>query len=165
MNSKLRHQLSSQNAFSGHGRGRFMKGVSPRTPHYTSMAQAQSLVAEISKNPTPEGFAISFIFEYIPSGKVTSVPRSATAFRRELGPNVVIVVVWTNDDKDSVDKARGYANAIAGILVSTNQEDNEKSVGYANYGASVLLIAPVAGKVMSPRTFRYGRGYSWCFKG
>ena len=115
-----------------------MKGVALRAPHYTFMAQTQSLAAEITKNPTPEGFRISVGFEYFPLHKVTSVPRSATAFRRDPEPNVLIMVVWVNDSKDSVDKARGYANAIAGILVG-NQADKAQSIGYANYGASVLF--------------------------
>ena len=126
-----------------------MKGVAPRGLSYTSIAQAQSLAAEITKSPSPEGFRVNVGFEYVPLRKVASVPRSAMAFRRDPTPNVLVMIIWVNDGKDSVDKARDYANAIAEILVS-NQVDKEESVGYSNYGASVILIA-VAGKVMAPR--------------
>ena len=128
-----------------------MKGVSPLAPHYRSFAQAHSLAAEITKSPTPEGFRISIGFEYIPLDKVASVPRSATAFRREPVPNVLIMIVWVNDGKDSIDKATEYANTVSGILVGT-QADKGQHVGYANYGGSVLFIAPGTDKVMSPRT-------------
>jgi len=124
-----------------------MKGVAPRAPHYTTIAQAQSLTAEIIKIPTPEGFRISVGFEYFPLRKVLSVPPSATAFRRDPVPNALIMIVWGNDRKDSIVKAREHADAIAEILVGS-QADMTQSVGYANYSASVLLIAPVAGKVI-----------------
>ena len=68
------------------------------------------------------------------------MPSSATAFRRDLAPNVMILIAWENNGNDSVDKAREYANAIVDILVG----DQANKEGYANYGASVLLIGSVA---------------------
>ena len=119
-----------------------MKGVAPRTlPHYTTIAQAQSLAVEITKGLTPEGFRIGVGIEYLPLQKVASVPRGATAYRRAPTPNIMIMIAWVNDGKDSVDKAREHGNAIVDILVGT-QADNEQRLGYANYGASVLLIVP-----------------------
>ena len=141
-----------------------MKGAAPRALPYASIAQVHSLITEISKSPTPEGFTIGVGVEYVPLHKVASVPPSATAFRRTLAAsNVMIVITWDNDSKDSVGKAREYADAIIDILVG-DQVDKE---GYANYchGASVLSIALVAGKMMSPRTFRCGRGGSGCSGG
>jgi len=122
-----------QNVHSVPGRGRFMKGVAPRgPPHYTSIARAQALATEITKSPTPEEFRISVGFEYVPMGKVASLPRSATAYRRGATPNVLIMTMWVNDGKDSIDKAREYSNTIAEILVG-KQADKEQGLGYANY--------------------------------
>ena len=139
-----------------------MKGAAPRAvPHYTSIARAQSFAAEVTKTPTPEGFRIGVGFEYLPMHKVASLPRSATAYRRGPTPNFIIMIAWINDSKDSVDKARKYANDIVEILLGPRAE-KEESIGYANYGASVLLIAPVASEVTSSRMFRSGWGGSRC---
>ena len=132
-----------------------MKGAAPRALSYDTIAKVQSLTTEITRSSTPEGFEIGVVFEFVPLHKVASVPSSATAFRRNVAPNIMILIAWNKDGEDSVDKARGYANAVVDILMG----DEANKEGYANYGASVTpLIALVAGKVMSTRVFRCGRG-------
>jgi hypothetical protein len=77
-------------------------------------------------------------FEYIPLMKINSVPREATAFRRDTSTQVLVFTSWPGDKnkelvdgKTRVEVTREASNRIAEILT---QGKKELSLGYTNYG-------------------------------
>ena len=56
------------------------------------------------------------LFEYFPLAKINSVPTSATASRRDLLPNVLVVLKWSGDSPDRSDEAKTIVGNLVDIL-------------------------------------------------
>lgn len=56
------------------------------------------------------------LFEYFPLTKINSVPPSATAARRDLLPNALVVLKWSGDFPDKSDEANAIVEDLVGIL-------------------------------------------------
>ena len=56
------------------------------------------------------------LFEYFPLAKINSVPTSATASRRDLLPNVLVVLKWSGDSPDRSDEAKTIVGDLVDIL-------------------------------------------------
>ncbi|KAF8165078.1 FAD binding domain-containing protein [Crassisporium funariophilum] len=125
-------QLNSlQNPMAGHGRGVYMKGFAHKKPHYPSIASAHQKFVAIAKSHSFQG---GLLYEYFPLAKVNSVATNATAFRREVAPNVVVLLNWDPKIQDLSEEARKNAYELAAIVSEGQSEiTSSESLGYSNY--------------------------------
>ena len=75
------------------------------------------------------------MFEYISLAKVNSVPISATAFRRQLSPNVLTVLQWDGGASEKTGEAKSLIAELEDVFVRGQDglSDSDK-LGYTNYG-------------------------------
>jgi hypothetical protein len=78
------------------------------------------------------------VFEYFPLKKINTVPREATAFRRDSSATIAIVTSWPGEKNEElvegrtrVEITRDASNRIAEILTHRKEE---LSLGYTNIG-------------------------------
>lgn len=67
----------------------------------------------------------AILLEFLPHGKINSVPANATPYRRDLPGNTLILCQWKNGTPEMNQKAKEMCHAIAEIL--------PKGEGYGNY--------------------------------
>lgn len=89
-------------------------------------------MTEISKGSP---FQASVIFEYVPLTKVNSVPISATAFRRQLSPNILASLRWDGGAPERTGEAKNLIAELEDVFVRGQDglSDSDK-LGYTNYG-------------------------------
>jgi len=86
----------------------------------------------------------SILYEYFPRQKVESVPRDATAFRRELVPNALVILSWDHKARDCLEEARQLANELASTVIGVQTDITpSEALGYSNYGQ--YIFAPHEG--------------------
>ncbi|TFK29243.1 FAD binding domain-containing protein [Coprinopsis marcescibilis] len=123
-----------QNPMSEHGKGQYLKGASQKQPEFSSMMQIVNKTAEIAQN----NFTPATIYEFFPLRKINSVPVDATAFRRELTPNVLINCTW-DGSKDRTEEARAIAKDLIDTIVAGQSGlSNSEKFGYTNYGNTAI---------------------------
>ncbi|RDB30225.1 6-hydroxy-D-nicotine oxidase [Hypsizygus marmoreus] len=122
---------SLQNAMAHHGQGVYMKGVAHRRPIYPSIAEAHAKVIDICKNTD---FKANILFEYFSLAKASAVPAGVTAFRRDITPAVVALILWKDDSPDNTSKAKQMAHEITEIITRSQEGVTEtECLGYSNY--------------------------------
>ncbi|KAJ2912202.1 hypothetical protein MD484_g8212, partial [Candolleomyces efflorescens] len=119
-----------QNEQSKPGLGAYFRGVSQKVPDFPSTLKVLLEAGEIART---QKFTPSIIYEYFPLHKVNAVPIDATAFRRELTPNILLTFAW-DGGKERTEEARSTAQKLVDILVA-GQSGLTKSekFGYTNY--------------------------------
>lgn len=129
----------SQNNIVPYGNGSYFKGFVQKSPHYPSISLAfDHLIEAVSPSISPQIHG-SMVFEYLPLTKVNSVPKGATAFRRDPTPSVLVVFHWDANPENGhgpvVDRARASAYKIADTI-EKHQEgvSSGQKQGYSNYG-------------------------------
>ena len=116
----------------------YFKTLALRTLDYTSISQAWQKLQELSVMPDFLGGFI--LFEGVPLGKINSVPREATAFRRTNTTNILISAMWKDHKPGNEMMARRYAHDVADILLRGQAAmTTSESLGYANHGTLLLL--------------------------
>lgn len=113
----------------------YLRGFSHKGPEYECTFRALQKVGEIAKGGI---FTPSVLFEYLPVTKINSVDISATAFRRQLSPNVLVMLKWDGTAPEKTYEARSLVNELADIF-STSQDGLSASekLGYSNYGHDI----------------------------
>ncbi|KAH8103627.1 FAD-binding domain-containing protein, partial [Cristinia sonorae] len=101
------------------------------------------IFSQIMEMSNCKDLSVAILLEFIPHGKINSVPASATPFRRDLRGNTLILVKWVNDSPGMNQKARDLANTIAQILPTGE--------GYGNYAPDSDAL-PVSGAMPSDRS-------------
>ena len=97
------------------------------------MAKAHQKLQELFK--TTGNYHGTIIYEYFPRQKVNSVPRDATAFRRELVPNALIILAWDHKTGDRLEEARQLGSELANIILGVQSGITpSEALGYSNYG-------------------------------
>ncbi|KAF6762816.1 FAD binding domain-containing protein [Ephemerocybe angulata] len=126
-----------QNAQSGPGRGAYLKGIKQKAPDFASTLKVLIQAGEISQN---QNFFPSIIYEYFPLSKVNAVPIDATAFRRELSPNILLTFAWDGEE-EKTQEARATAQKLVDILIEGQKglSKTEQS-GYTNYDTDAALL-------------------------
>lgn len=113
-----------------------MKGLSHKAPDHVSISKAFEIIVQLAK---VEGFRPTLAFEYFPLGKILSVPRAATAFRRDVTPAVLVLMIWKDDLPENTERARSAAHEIRDIIASHQPAlTKEELQGYANYGGHFI---------------------------
>jgi hypothetical protein len=116
-----------------HGRGVYQKGVGHKYFHYPSIAKAHQKLHDLIK--TTGKYQGGILYEYFPRHKVNSVSRNATAFRRELVPNALVILTWDHKAGDCSEEARQLANELANIVLGVQSDITpSEALGYSNYG-------------------------------
>lgn len=129
--SSPRHDKEAQNEQSRPGQGAYLKGIRQKIPDYSSTLEALLQLGEISR---AQKLTPSIIYEYFPLHKVNAVAIDATAFRREVTPNILLTFGW-DGTRDRTTQARSAAQKLVGILVAGQHGLSEsEEFGYANYG-------------------------------
>lgn len=84
----------------------------------------------------PSRISISVMVEYIPVGKIKSVPGDATAYRLVPYPNVVNIIRWKDNTPEDVKWAQMSPHKVMGIISDGNMELSKgpKVDRYGNYG-------------------------------
>ncbi|KAG5651067.1 hypothetical protein H0H81_010002 [Sphagnurus paluster] len=116
------------NTAMAHGKGVYQKGFSNDKSEYQSIAKAYEKIISIS---SPE-FQVKLMLEYVPIGKVISVPQNVTAFRRDSAPLAVILILWTKDAEGATEHARSIARDLS-RTVAGGELTQLQNFGYANY--------------------------------
>ncbi|KAG5653117.1 hypothetical protein H0H81_002184 [Sphagnurus paluster] len=117
------------NTAMAHGKGVYQKGFANSKSEYQPIAKAYEKILSISN---PE-FQVNLIFEYVPIGKIISVPQHVTAFRRDPAPLAVIMILWTKDEEGTIEHARSIARDLS-RTVAGGELTQLQNFGYANYG-------------------------------
>lgn len=99
-------------------------------PDVGSITEVLKKSEEIAKRGD---FATGMMFEYFPLGKANAVPVSATAFRRELGSNLLTLVHWEGHP-EKTGEARDLANELIDIVMKGPGALTKSQQGYTNYG-------------------------------
>lgn len=116
---------------SARGRGWYLKGISQKAPDLEGAAKVLVSAGELAQN---QKFFPSIIWEYFPLSKVNAVPVSATAFRRELTPNILFTFAW-GGPKDRTSEARTAVQNMVDILIAGQRGlSKSEEFGYTNYG-------------------------------
>lgn len=116
-----------------HGKGVYQKGVGHKYFHYPSIAKAYQKLQDLIK--TTGKYQGVIYYEYFPRRNINSVPMDATAFRRELVPNALVILTWDNKAGDCSEEARQLANELANIVVGVQSDITpSEALGYSNYG-------------------------------
>jgi hypothetical protein len=111
--------------------GAYLKGISQKVPDYSSTLKVLLQAGEIAQT---QKFTPSIIYEYFPLHKVNAVPIDATAFRRELTPNILLTFAW-DGAKERTEEARSTAQKLVDILVAGQRGlSKSEEFGYTNYG-------------------------------
>ncbi|RXW25847.1 hypothetical protein EST38_g63 [Candolleomyces aberdarensis] len=119
-----------QNEQSKPGLGAYFKGISQKVPDYCSTLE---VLLEAGKIAQTQKFTPSIIYEYFPLHKVNAVPIDATAFRRELTPNILLTFAWSGG-KERTEEARSTAQKLVDILVAGQRGlSKSEEFGYTNY--------------------------------
>ncbi|TEB33206.1 FAD-binding domain-containing protein, partial [Coprinellus micaceus] len=87
-----------------------VKAIVQESVDYPSTMQLLQKTGELEAGGLYSSYVL---FEYFPLTKINSVPPSATAARRDLLPNALVVLKWSGDSPDKSDEA----NAIVENLV------------------------------------------------
>ncbi|KAH6915196.1 FAD binding domain-containing protein [Coprinopsis sp. MPI-PUGE-AT-0042] len=133
-----------QNEMSGYGKGAYLKGVTQKRRDFESMKQILAKLDVISQ----EGFTPAVIYEYFPLQKINSVPVRATAFRRQLDPNILITFAWEGEEDRSA-KARDIVNKIVDDIVGPIEDvPNPDRIGYTNYDTDMTYGGPSTSDVL-----------------
>ena len=115
-----------------HGRAVYQKGVGHKHFHYPSIAKAHQKLQELIKTGNYHG---AILYEYFPRQKVNSLPRDATAFRRELVPNALAILTWDHKTGDRLEEVRQLASEFANIILGVQSDITpSEALGYSNYG-------------------------------
>lgn len=120
-----------------HGKCFYLKGVCFKYPDVNSIAEVLEKSEEISKRGD---FTTGMMFEYFPLGKANGVPISATAFRRELGSNLLTLITWEGFP-EKTEEARNVANELIDIVMKGPGALTKSQQGYTNYGHGGLLLS------------------------
>lgn len=129
----------SQNPAAKHGRAVYWKGVANKNPHFSYIGKAYDKAVEAIKTGNFQG---GVLYEYFPLDKVNAVPRSATAFRREMVNNVLINISWDGQAGDHTEEARTLSHEIADIINSAQSDMTvSESAGYSNYGQVLFIMS------------------------
>jgi Berberine and berberine like len=122
-----------------YGRGVYHKGVGHKHFHYPSIAKAHQKLQELIK--TTGNYQGSILYEYFPRQKINSVPRDATAFRRELVPNALVILTWDHKAGDRMEGARQLANELANVVLGVQSDVTpSEALGYSNYGQYICSL-------------------------
>ena len=116
----------------------YLRGFSHTGPDFDCTLRALQKVGQVAKGGV---FTPSVLFEYLPISKINSVNTSATAFRRQTAPNVLVMLKWAGSAPEKTYEARGIVTEIADIFASSQDglSDSEK-LGYVNYGHGTFLF-------------------------
>ncbi|TEB23723.1 hypothetical protein FA13DRAFT_1797769 [Coprinellus micaceus] len=116
----------------------YLRGFSHKGPDFGCTFRALQKVGEVAKGGV---FTPSVLFEYLPVSKINSVTTSATAFRRQTAPNVLVMLKWDGSAPEKTYEARGIVTEIADIFASSQDglSDSEK-LGYVNYGHDIDAV-------------------------
>ncbi|PPQ79510.1 hypothetical protein CVT25_003392 [Psilocybe cyanescens] len=119
------------NAMAVHGFGVYQKGVAHKRPHPQAIEQAHNKLVNLIKTGNFNG---AILYEYFPLQKINSVPRDATAFRREFASSVLVNLTWDNSVEDRTQEARKHSYELAS-LISRDGKDmtTAETLGYSNY--------------------------------
>ncbi|KAG6848905.1 hypothetical protein H0H93_012976 [Arthromyces matolae] len=133
MMQALTLSLDGKNRHLYHGQGVYMKGLAHRKPHFPSISKAFEYAQSVSG---PE-FKATVLFEYLPLGKISTVPSAQTAFRRDPTPSILVLGIWQEDTQANTDRGRTVAHEL-GRIISEGQEGvtSTQVHGYSNYGTS-----------------------------
>ncbi|KAJ3530515.1 hypothetical protein NMY22_g8542 [Coprinellus aureogranulatus] len=113
----------------------YLRGFSHNGPDYQCTFQALQKVGEIAKGGI---FTPSVLFEYLPIAKIHSVDTSATAFRRQTSPNVLVMIKWDGSAPERTYEAKGLVTELADIFTASQEGlSASEKLGYSNYGHDV----------------------------
>ncbi|KAF5326847.1 hypothetical protein D9619_005057 [Psilocybe cf. subviscida] len=117
-------------SIAAHGPGTYQKGTGNKSPDFPSLKRAHEKVIETVGSGKING---AVLFEYYPLQKVNTVPREATAFRREMVNNVVLILRWDQKTVDRTVEARSIGAELLDILQGGQSElTTSESLGYSN---------------------------------
>ncbi|KAJ2913687.1 hypothetical protein MD484_g6727, partial [Candolleomyces efflorescens] len=116
-----------------HGKCFYLKGVCFKYPDLNSISEVLESSEEISKQGV---FTTGMMFEYFPLGKANGVPISATAFRRELGSNLLTLITWEGFP-EKTEEARNVASGLIDIVMKGPGALTKSQQGYTNYGHDI----------------------------
>jgi hypothetical protein len=126
-----------QNPMAAHGKGVYLKGATHKRANYLPIANAHNRFVELVKTGN---FTGAIIYEYFPLEKINSVPKNATAFRRELVSSVLVNLNWDQKVQDRSEEGRKYAHELAAIIAGDGSDlTNSESLGYSNYDPDSTL--------------------------
>ncbi|KAF6749617.1 FAD binding domain-containing protein [Ephemerocybe angulata] len=128
-----------------HGICYYLSGISQKTPHYESTAEAIKKITEVVQQGT---FKAAVLFEFFSLAKVNSVSTEATAFRRQLSHNILCTVRWSAsvDGPEKTGEARQITKDVHEIILrgQGNLSASEQQ-GYTNYGHDLDLPSSLLG--------------------
>ncbi len=110
-------------------KGCFMPREFPRTLLPTVFERVTELSA-------PEKYNVVVLFEHMPLAKANSVPDDATAYRRNLTPNVLAVVYSQEDSEEAFRYSRDTCHELCGLITGKSPDN----LGYGNYSEWSILI-------------------------
>ena len=105
----------------------------------------QKMVIQAGEIAESQNLTPAIIYEYFPLSKVNSVPVNATAFRREMTPNILFIISW-KDLHDRTEEARSVVKKLAQIILEQQVASGltkSEAVGYTNYGACCVTAGHV----------------------
>ncbi|KAJ3548836.1 hypothetical protein NMY22_g1109 [Coprinellus aureogranulatus] len=135
-----------QNMQTPRGKGWYLKGISHKEPDFEGTTKVLIKVGELAEN---QQFYPTIIWEYFPLSRVNAVPVAATAFRRELTPNILFTLAWDSEN-DRTDEARSAVQNLADVLAAGQKGLSKgEEFGYTNYDseAASAEVTYTAGSV------------------
>lgn len=138
----------SQNEINKDKQAFYVKSFAHRHRHYPSVAEACSKVIEATRGIDGNKLRVFLTFEYYPLGKICSVPKDATAFRRENASAGMVLVFWDYDENErevETAKAREITHELVDIVINGQGDITEsESAGYANYCMMIHFLSVVS---------------------
>lgn len=115
-----------------HGFGVYQKGVAHKRPHPQAIENAHNKFVDLVKTGNFNG---AILYEYFPLQKINSVPRDATAFRREFASSILVNLTWNNSVQDRTQEARKHSYELASVISRDGKDmTTAETLGYSNYG-------------------------------
>jgi FAD/FMN-containing dehydrogenase len=128
-----------QNTHAPHGASAFFTGGAQAKPSFAAHKAAMDYLTEAwATHAWLEG---TLVFDYLPLGKVCSVPAAETPFHRSANSNILSMSRWTEDSEtDRAEIAEKIASDVMKILQGHEEMTQQESMGYANYDPVVRTI-------------------------
>jgi hypothetical protein len=100
---------------------------------------AMGKIFETTHGRCSDGIDVAAIFEFLPLGKINSMPNGTAAFYRRPFCNMVAAFYWNDDTPEKAAFARETSRLLAKLVRESQPEACRELTGYGNVGKALSI--------------------------